>query len=76
MLVLIRDDNLPAMEWKLGIQAVFPGADGMVQITDIKTASGTIRHTLSKLLIFSKGDPEEPPKLMVIDEVSSVGRTY
>lgn len=49
-LVLVKEDNLPPLKWKLGrIVAVFPGADGVNRVADIKTATGTVRRSFSKI---------------------------
>lgn len=49
-LVLVKDDNLPPLKWRLGrITNVHPGADGVIRVADIKTANGIIRRAFSKI---------------------------
>lgn len=44
--VLIMDDNLPPLEWRMGIiSQLFPARDGRVRTVEVKTQSGVfIRH--------------------------------
>ncbi|XP_070141584.1 uncharacterized protein [Drosophila kikkawai] len=45
-LVIIKDDNLPSNEWRLGrIDSVFPGPDGHVRVVNIRTARGIVKRT-------------------------------
>lgn len=49
-LVLIKEDNMPSMKWKLGrIISVYPGKDNVNRVAEIKTMSGNIRRTFSKI---------------------------
>lgn len=49
-MVVIKDDNLPPLRWKLGrIVKVIPGADGISRVADIRTASGITRRAFSKI---------------------------
>ncbi|XP_075990240.1 uncharacterized protein LOC142985882 [Anticarsia gemmatalis] len=49
-LALIKDDNLPPLRWKLGrIIQVFPGADGICRVAELRTASGITRRAFSKI---------------------------
>lgn len=49
-LVLIKDDHLPPLKWRLGrIVKTFPGTDGVSRVADIHTATGTIRRAFSKI---------------------------
>ncbi|XP_015123257.1 uncharacterized protein LOC107045476 [Diachasma alloeum] len=49
-LVILKEDNLPRMHWKLGrIIEIHPGNDGMVRVATIKTASGILKRTVKKL---------------------------
>ncbi|XP_061710770.1 uncharacterized protein LOC133520395 [Cydia pomonella] len=49
-LVLIKEDNLPPLKWKLGrIVAVHPGSDGVTRVADIRTAGGLVRRSFSKI---------------------------
>ena len=49
-MVLIKDDRLPPNRWLLGrVTAVFPGADGVNRVADVKTTSGTMRRAFNRL---------------------------
>ncbi|XP_063378248.1 uncharacterized protein LOC134665279 isoform X1 [Cydia fagiglandana] len=49
-LVLVKEDNLPPLKWRLGrVVALFTGHDGVSRVADVKTASGTIRRAFTKL---------------------------
>ncbi|XP_061704607.1 uncharacterized protein LOC133515970 [Cydia pomonella] len=49
-LVLVKEDNLPPLKWRLGrVVALFTGNDGVSRIADVKTASGVIRRAFTKL---------------------------
>lgn len=49
-LVLIKDDNLPPLKWRLGrVTRLYPGNDGVSRVADIRTATGTIRRAFSKI---------------------------
>ncbi|XP_075150473.1 uncharacterized protein LOC142224575 [Haematobia irritans] len=50
-MVVIRDDNLPPNEWRLGrIAEVFPGADGKVRVAEIRTSKGPLVRPIVKLV--------------------------
>ncbi|XP_059049911.1 uncharacterized protein LOC131844930 [Achroia grisella] len=49
-LVVIKEDHLPPLKWKLGrIVAIHPGSDGIVRVADIRTSTGVIRRSFSKI---------------------------
>ena len=49
-LVLIKDDNLPPLQWKLGrVLDVYPGKDKRVRVASVKTVSGTYERPVLKL---------------------------
>ncbi|XP_059049915.1 uncharacterized protein LOC131844935 [Achroia grisella] len=49
-LVILKDDNLPPLKWRLGrIKQVYPGADGVSRVADIYTAAGVTRRAFSKI---------------------------
>ena len=49
-LVLIKEDNLPPLAWKLGrITEVFPGPDNRVRVAKIKTQFSEVKRAVSKL---------------------------
>ncbi|XP_076383571.1 uncharacterized protein LOC143260874 [Megalopta genalis] len=50
MLVLLRDETLPAMRWPLGrVMEIHPGHDGVVRVATIKTANGVYKRSVKKL---------------------------
>lgn len=51
-LVLIKEDNLPPQQWRIGrIANVHPGRDNIVRVATIKTSSDTIKRAVTKLCI-------------------------
>ena len=51
MLVLLREDNLRPMSWRLAIISdTFPGSDGLVRVVTVKTSSGQFKRPIHKLV--------------------------
>lgn len=51
-LVLLKEDNLPPLKWRLGrIVALYPGLDLISRVADIKTSTGIIRRSFSKICV-------------------------
>ncbi|XP_044766482.1 uncharacterized protein LOC123322598 isoform X2 [Coccinella septempunctata] len=49
-LVLIKEDNLPPMRWRMGrILELFSGKDGIARVARIKTTDGIVSRSLVKL---------------------------
>ncbi|XP_049868956.1 uncharacterized protein LOC126368838 [Pectinophora gossypiella] len=49
-LVLIKEDHLPPLKWKLGrVVAVHPGSDGINRVADVRTTTGVVRRAFSKI---------------------------
>lgn len=49
-LVLLKEDNMPPLKWKMGrIVATYPGPDGVIRVADVKTSSGLLRRSFSKI---------------------------
>ncbi|CAK1600575.1 unnamed protein product [Parnassius mnemosyne] len=49
-LVLIKEDNLPPLQWKLGrITRTIPGKDGVIRVVDLDTAYGHLRRPVLKI---------------------------
>ncbi|CAG4976903.1 unnamed protein product [Colias eurytheme] len=49
-LVLIKEDNMPPLKWKLGrVVALFPGLDGIARVAEIRTANGIVKRSFSKI---------------------------
>lgn len=62
-LVLIKEDNLPPLKWRLGrVIQIFPGSDGVSRVADIRTANGITRRAFSKIcpLPMQPEDIQEP----------------
>jgi len=52
MLVLLGEDNLPPMSWRLAIiSETFPGSDGYVRAVAVKTSSGQFKQPIHKLSV-------------------------
>ncbi|CAK1584895.1 unnamed protein product [Parnassius mnemosyne] len=57
-LVLLKEENSPPLKWKMGrIVAVHPGSDGVSRVADIKTSTGIVRRSFSKICPLP--EPEE-----------------
>lgn len=51
-LVLIKDDHLPPMKWKMGrVTKVYQGPDGNIRVVELKTATGELRRPIQKLCL-------------------------
>nr|XP_012235935.1 PREDICTED: uncharacterized protein LOC105680081 [Linepithema humile] len=49
-MVLMKDDNLPPLNWKLGrVTETFPGDDGIVRVATVKTSVGAFKRPIKKL---------------------------
>ncbi|KAJ8717872.1 hypothetical protein PYW07_005802 [Mythimna separata] len=49
-LVVIKEDNLPPLKWKLGrVVAVYPGTDGIARVADIRTSTGVVRRAFNRI---------------------------
>lgn len=49
-MVLVKEDNLPSLKWKIGrVISIHPGKDKVARVATIKTATGTIRIATAKL---------------------------
>ena len=56
-LVLVSDDRLPRLRWKLGrIQEIFKGRDGLVHSTLVKTSQGVFRRRITVLHMLEAAD--------------------
>jgi hypothetical protein len=47
--VLIKDDHIPPLQWKLGVIDVHYGSDELVRVADVRTQSGVFRTAVHKL---------------------------
>ncbi|XP_045774153.1 uncharacterized protein LOC123873362 [Maniola jurtina] len=59
-LVLLIEDNLPPLCWKLGrVSRLFPGSDGVSRVAEVTTSKGTFRRPYVKLCpLLTCEDPE------------------
>lgn len=49
-LVLLQEENLPPLRWKLGrVVELFPGTDGIVRTVTIKTTNGLVKRAVAKI---------------------------
>ncbi|XP_047996432.1 uncharacterized protein LOC125234263 [Leguminivora glycinivorella] len=49
-LVLIKEENLPPLKWKLGrIEDLLPGKDGVVRVVRLKTSTGSLTRPVVKI---------------------------
>lgn len=49
-LVLIKEENIPPLKWKLGrIIELSPGKDGVIRVVSLKTSSGTLVRPVVKI---------------------------
>ncbi|KAG5861953.1 hypothetical protein JTB14_025103 [Gonioctena quinquepunctata] len=49
-LVLLREENLPPMQWRLGrIVAVHPGRDNVVRVVSVLTKNGVVKRSVTKV---------------------------
>lgn len=49
-IVMIVDQNLPPLEWRIGrISIIHPGSDGVVRVVTVQTAHGLLRRPVTKL---------------------------
>ncbi|XP_038117200.1 uncharacterized protein LOC119769297 [Culex quinquefasciatus] len=62
-LVVIVDDNLPPTCWKLArISEVHPGADGVVRVVTLKTATKLIKRPVEKICLLPLDEEEHNAK--------------
>ena len=60
MLVLIRDDSTPSMQWPLGrIIELHPGSDDITRTVSIQTSQGILKRAVTKIAILPILDNEE-----------------
>ncbi|XP_018404424.1 PREDICTED: uncharacterized protein LOC108781050 [Cyphomyrmex costatus] len=51
-LVILKEDNLPPLSWKLGrIKEIYPGQDGIIRTALIHTAKGDYKRPITKLCV-------------------------
>ncbi|XP_071868023.1 uncharacterized protein [Bombus fervidus] len=60
-IVLLREDNVPPMQWPLGrIIKVQPGADGIIRTATVRTATSTLDRSIKRLVSLpSRSTPDD-----------------
>ncbi|XP_015125911.1 uncharacterized protein LOC107047630, partial [Diachasma alloeum] len=59
-IVLLKDDNLPPMQWRLGrVIETHPGADGIIRVVTVKTATGELKRNIKKLSPLPVSHPDD-----------------
>ena len=49
-LVVLKNDNLPSLQWQLGrITQLHPGRDGFVRVVSVRYKGGEIKRAISKV---------------------------
>lgn len=49
--MLMKEDNLSPLEWRRGrILKTYPGDDNIVRVVDVRTSTGVLTRSLSKLV--------------------------
>lgn len=58
-LVLLKQDNVPPLEWNLGrVIGVSQGEDGHVRVVEVRTAKGTYRRAITEVCLLPIDEPE------------------
>ncbi|XP_055645494.1 uncharacterized protein LOC129782105 [Toxorhynchites rutilus septentrionalis] len=64
-LVLLKQENLPPLEWNLGrVVAIAPGKDGHVRVIEVRTAKGLYKRAVTEVYLL----PIEEPVANVEDD--------
>lgn len=51
-LVVLREDNIPPLHWPLGrIEALHPGADGVVRVVSVRTVRGVLKRPVKRVCV-------------------------
>lgn len=63
-LVLMSEDSLPPLCWRTGrVTKLYPGADGISRVADVKTTTGCYRRPLVRLCPLLNEEAEEETEL-------------
>ena len=55
-IVILREDNTTPLKWPLGrVVLVHTGQDGLVRVVNVKTATGTYRRPITKVVLLPTG---------------------
>jgi len=50
-LVIVKEPNIPPLRWRMArVEQVFPGADGVVRVVSLRTATGTLTRPVVKIV--------------------------
>jgi hypothetical protein len=50
-MVIVKEPNVPPLRWRMArVQEVFPGADGVVRVVRLRTATGTFKRPVVKIV--------------------------
>lgn len=73
-LVLIKDNNLPPMKWKLGrIIELHPGSDGLSRVFTLQTATGRLKRSITNICPFPDNNFSINPDNDHVDQRSTGG---
>ncbi|XP_052745323.1 uncharacterized protein LOC128199488 [Bicyclus anynana] len=51
-LVVLKEENLPPLYWRLGrIERLYPGDDGVPRVADVRTSKGIVRRALNRICV-------------------------
>ncbi|CAK9814055.1 hypothetical protein ANTPLA_LOCUS8052 [Anthophora plagiata] len=61
-MVLLREDNLPPLQWRLGrIIELHPGPDGVTRVVSVRTVHGTLKRPVKRICILPDAEPADRP---------------
>ncbi|XP_065081375.1 uncharacterized protein LOC135703948 [Ochlerotatus camptorhynchus] len=61
-MVLVKEDNLPPMKWKLGrVVEVHAGSDGNIRVVTVRTKDGLFRRAITKICVLPIRDNQAVP---------------
>uniref|UniRef100_A0A8D8CN12 (northern house mosquito) hypothetical protein n=1 Tax=Culex pipiens TaxID=7175 RepID=A0A8D8CN12_CULPI len=59
-LVLLKEENVPALQWRLGrVVKAHPGQDGVTRVVTVKTAGGVYKRSTAKVAVLPLDDEAE-----------------
>ncbi|XP_043263452.1 uncharacterized protein LOC122403788 [Colletes gigas] len=59
-LVVIREDNIPPLRWRLGrITELQPGTDGIIRVVSIKVSDGIIKRPVTRICLLPLAEEED-----------------
>lgn len=59
-MVLLQEDGVPPMQWRLGrVARLFPGPDGVARVADVNTVRGCVRRPFTRLCPLHPAEEEE-----------------